>query len=158
MELDTYLLTWNPRRWHWEELEELARQTAAGGPVDLTWSSGNTKSIVSGDRVFLFRCGKDPRGILAAGWAASDCYEGPHWDETLADQGVTKNVIDVRFDRILNPESDEILALERPRAGQLSLVPWTNPNDILMPDDRRWYVPGGITASSGAAVAFRPWA
>ena len=49
----TYLLTWNPNNWPWDNLEDAVRVTAEGRPVDDRWSCGNTKRIRVGDRLFL---------------------------------------------------------------------------------------------------------
>src|SRR4051812_1432251 len=71
----TYLLTWNPNNWPWDDLEFVAGKTAEGRHVDDRWSCGNTKRIRAGDRLFLLRQGVEPRGIMAAGWATSMVYE-----------------------------------------------------------------------------------
>jgi 5-methylcytosine-specific restriction protein A len=123
----TYLLTWNPNSWRWENLEDEVRVTAQGRQVDDRWSCGNTKRIRVGDRLFLLRQGVEPRGIMAAGWATSATYEGPHWDSERRSRGDTTLFVDLRFDRILNPEYDEILPLEKLQAGPLGSVNWSTP-------------------------------
>lgn len=107
-----YLLTWNPNNWPWDNLEDQVRSTFSGRPVDDRWSCGNTKRLRIGDRLFLLRQGVEPRGIMAAGWATSSSYEGPHWDAERRNHGDTALHVDVRFDRILNPDYDEILPLD----------------------------------------------
>jgi hypothetical protein len=84
---DTYLLTWNPRNSPWDDRERMVGLTAEGRPVEDQWSCGNTKRIRPGDRLFLLRQGQEPRGVMAAGWATSVIYEGPHWDEARRDRG-----------------------------------------------------------------------
>lgn len=123
----TYLLTWNPNNWHWDNLEDEVRVTASGRPVDEQWSCGNTKRIRIGDRLFLLRQGVEPKGIMAAGWATSACYEGPHWDAERRSRGDTALRVDVRFDRILNPDYDDILPLEKLHGGPLGSVNWFTP-------------------------------
>ena len=59
----TFLLTWNPDIW----------DGAITSPMG--WSCGHTKRIVPGDRLFLMRQGREPRGICAAGWAVSAVIE-----------------------------------------------------------------------------------
>ena len=49
--MPTFLLTWNPARWHWSNLAEVSEQTAAGTPYCFRWSTGNTRRITQGDRV-----------------------------------------------------------------------------------------------------------
>lgn len=47
-----FLLTWNPRRWPWDELEDDLRDFQRDSYLD-GWSCGVTKDISEGDRVFL---------------------------------------------------------------------------------------------------------
>ncbi|GAC1475232.1 MAG: hypothetical protein NVSMB9_27250 [Isosphaeraceae bacterium] len=75
----TYLLTWNPKRHAWANLEAEVRATTEGRLVYRhRWSSGSTKRIRRGDRLFLLRQGVEPRGIMAAGWATSKPKLGGH--------------------------------------------------------------------------------
>ncbi len=142
--LATYLLTWNPNNWQWKNLEQQVRQTAEGRPIESRWSCGNTKRIIPGDRMFLLRQGKEPRGIMAAGWATSEPYEGPHWNEEKKKIGDTANFVMARFDRILNPEVDEILELSNLQIGPLKSVNWNTPAS-------------GIEIKEGAAALERLW-
>jgi hypothetical protein len=52
---------------------------------------------------------------------------GPHWDEQRKQHGETANHVKVRFDRILNPEVDEILPLSKLQIGPLASVNWSTP-------------------------------
>src|SRR4051794_39139010 len=66
--MGTFLLTWNPSHPKaWEDVKEAAAKAASGKPHRMRWSTGNTKSIKTGDRVFLLRQVVDPKGIVAAG-------------------------------------------------------------------------------------------
>lgn len=106
----TYLLTWNPNRWAWDTLPVDARRSAEGDVVKERWSSGNTKRIVPGDRLFLMRLGQEPRGIVASGWAISEPKPGPHWDVERAAMGDTALYVDAEFERVLDPDVDTPLA------------------------------------------------
>lgn len=97
----TYLLTWNPGKWQWTTLQSDIDKINIQGYFADGWSCGVTKKIIPGDRVFLIRLGKEPRGIVASGWAVSKVYEDNHWN----DNSKTALYIDVHFDTILN--SDE---------------------------------------------------
>lgn len=109
--MPTFLLAWNPRRWNeWEGgLVQLAGRTALGRPVDVQWSAGSTQRIEPGDRVFLLRTGEDPRGIVGAGRATSAVRKQPHWDPELRERGALSNVVDVRFERLLDPDAERPL-------------------------------------------------
>jgi 5-methylcytosine-specific restriction protein A len=123
--VSTFLLTWNPAKWTWTDLEEASQQTTAGNPYTEHWSCGNTKRIQRGDRVFLMRLGREPRGIMAAGWVISEKVEPlPHWDEERAQKGETALRVRVEFERILNPATDAPLPVGEVEAGPLASVNW----------------------------------
>jgi translation elongation factor EF-1beta len=49
------------------------------GRCSQRWSCGNTKSIQTGDRIFLLKVGTEPKGIIAAGFATSTPFYERHW-------------------------------------------------------------------------------
>lgn len=110
--MPTYLLTWNPRKWPWVDLEKDLEELQQNGILLGTWSSGNTKRILPGDRVFLLRQGVEPRGLVASGWALSSPYSERHWGDEgpLAREAL---YIDVEWDAlgavpiVLRPELNE---------------------------------------------------
>jgi hypothetical protein len=73
------------------------------------WSCGNTRKIGVGDRVFLLRQGVEPRGIVASGVVIEPPYEDLHWDPNASEPAL---YVDVEFDALLNPESDDVLPRE----------------------------------------------
>src|SRR6516164_1297357 len=124
----TYLLTWNPARWSWPDIKEASQQTASGKAYSTEWSTGNTRRIARGDRVFLLKQGQQPRGIVAAGWVTSDTVsEDPHFDPERAAKGHTSLRADVDFERILNPPIDKPLSVEEITTGPLAEVHWHTP-------------------------------
>ncbi|MFM7261797.1 MAG: HNH endonuclease [bacterium] len=127
--MNTYLLTWNPARWAWNVSDEIAL-LARSGFVDVRWSCGRTRRIERGDRVFLLRQGREPRGIMASGTTRGRAYEDRHWD---ARRRGTTMFVDVRFDALLNPDEGGVLALARLRSGALREVHWrTQSSGIAM--------------------------
>ncbi|MDB4298998.1 HNH endonuclease [Flavobacteriaceae bacterium] len=107
--MNTFLFAWNPNRWDWTDLEESIDQLETVGYVERRWSCGNSKSIKKGDRVFLIRLGKEPRGIMGSGYAKSSYYVAPHWDGT---EGKTTNYIDIEFDILINPNENSLFDKE----------------------------------------------
>lgn len=108
--VSTYLLTWNPRRWNWHDIEEVANRTRSGRAVHEGWSCGRTKRIVPSDRVFLLKQGQElPNGIVASGRATSRVRPVPHWDDRKV--GKRSLHIDVQWDTILNPEIETPLSV-----------------------------------------------
>lgn len=124
--MTTYLLTWNPARWSWDNLPEAARQTAQGEPFRQRWSCGNTKKIRRGDRLFLLKQGGLPRGIMAAGWSVSnEPYLAAHWNPERAAQGEEALRVDVEFECILVPGRQHLVPISRLQSGPLARVFWS---------------------------------
>ena len=122
--MSTYLLTWSPKRWQWKDLSQRIGEIKRKGFSVTDWSCGNNKSIVKGDRVFLLRQGEEPRGIVGAGWAESASYEEIHWREEKAQAGRTTMYVVVRWEKLLNPESESIFPREWLNKGLLTGVNW----------------------------------
>jgi 5-methylcytosine-specific restriction protein A len=86
--MNTYLFTWNPKQWTWEDLALRANDSASGKIVAERWSChANAKRIKKGDRAFLIRLGEEPKGIIASGWTTSDPQLGLHWNKEKAALG-----------------------------------------------------------------------
>jgi len=117
-----FLLTWNPKRWHWDEedYETTVAKTRCGELVPSDWSSGNTRRIAPGDRVFLLRQGTD-RGIIGVGHTTSGSKQTAHWDESR--QGEKSWCVNWQIE-ILLPTADRLPIAEL-LATDLG-VPWNN--------------------------------
>lgn len=87
----------------------LKKAIVRNGVAKYGWSCGNNKSIQPGARVFLVRVGKEPKGIVASGRATSRPYRDRHWE----DKRRRALYIDVEWDNVLDPESEEILTIGR---------------------------------------------
>lgn len=134
--MPTYLLTWNPKRWHWwgDNLEDDFKKD--GDVYFGRWSCGNSKSIRTDDRVFLLRQGKQSPGIVASGWADSEVYEGSHWDDKLKASGKTTLYVDIRLDTLLDAGSETILSRSSLNKGILGNMHWdTQQSGIRIPDE-----------------------
>jgi 5-methylcytosine-specific restriction enzyme A len=143
--MQTFLLTWNPQKWPWEDLQESIDEVARRGFSEFTWSCGNSKRIVKGDRVFLLRQGVEPRGIVASGRAVSASFEEIHWREEKARRGRTTRYVKVRWEVLLNPDSESVFPREWLNVPPLSDVNWnTQISGINIPDqvasvlEERW--------------------
>ncbi|MGL4553487.1 MAG: HNH endonuclease, partial [Gemmataceae bacterium] len=86
-----YLLTWNPDVW--------------GGEVTTTmeWSCGHTKRIVPGDRLFLMRQVREPRGVCASGWSVSHVIEDESGEST------TRRYVRMQVETFRDPATAPIL-------------------------------------------------
>jgi len=118
--MNTYLFLWNPKKWGWAELEQDIEQVNLTGRCSQRWSCGNTKSIQSGDRIFLLKVGTEPKGIIAAGFATSTPFYEKHWN------GQNKDTlyINLDFEVLLNAEKEPILTVETLNVGNLAKQNW----------------------------------
>ena len=108
----------------------------AGKEVVDRWSCGKSKRLQVGDRVFVIRLGEQPKGIFASGTVVRKPYEAEHWDEKKAAAGETCYFIRVRFDTLLDPDSDQILPRESLNVSPFSTMHWdTQMSGVSIPDD-----------------------
>lgn len=128
-----YLLAWNPKRWKWHELPELAEKVREGNLYIRRWSCGNSKSIKKGDRIFLIRLGETPKGIFASGEVVKEPFFDAHWEGIATRKQAL--FVEVQFDTLLDPEKDEILPLEVLQQHPFSEMNWcTQISGIRIPD------------------------
>ncbi len=125
--MKTYLLTWNPNRWPWNELPKEANKSAGGQTVSERWSCGVTKKIQVSDRVFLMMLGvgTEQSGLIASGWVTKKPYLSDHWDDEMAKGGKKSLYVDCEWERLLDPKIDKPLRLAILQSGGLSHVRWT---------------------------------
>lgn len=119
--MNTYLFVWNPNRWTWDNLDNDIEQVNLNGRCSIRWSCGNTKSIKSGDRVFLIKIGTQPKGIIGAGFATT----APYSDKHFLDKNKEAFYITADFETLLNPDTDPILTLDMLNTGKLAQQNWT---------------------------------
>ena len=105
-------MAWNPNRYKWDELNggfaDLKDRIKQVGRVYETWSTGVNISIKEGDRIFIIRLGDVKRGIVASGYAATDVFTHPHWEEERAKRGERSKHIYVRFDKKMHIEESPL--------------------------------------------------
>jgi 5-methylcytosine-specific restriction enzyme A len=141
----TYLLTWNPEKWPWDDIVFARQRCELEGYLDERWSCGRNRRIQSDDRVFLLRQGKEPRGLIASGKATSEVFEAPHWRGDDETRSPVARYIDVRFDILLDADQEPIFRREWLDAESLSGVHWnTQVSGIRIPEpiastlEREW--------------------
>jgi 5-methylcytosine-specific restriction enzyme A len=122
----TYLLSWNPERWDWTDLEECIQMIRKEGVFRRRWSFGTRRNAEIGSRVFLMRVGVPPRGIFASGWVVREPYPAEHWDKDRPHEQAI--FIQADFDVLLNPLENEILSLEILQNEVSSAQVWTPQN------------------------------
>jgi 5-methylcytosine-specific restriction protein A len=150
-----YLLTWNPAKWPWENLRECIALIQSQGYYDDWWGCGSTRRIQPGDRVFLMKLGREPRGIVASGRATSGVYQREHWGEVERVKGKRLFCVNVRFDALLDPEH-AIFPRARLKAGLFAKMHWepqgsgiSIPEDVAATLEEEWVE---FTNQSGSGV------
>ena len=118
---NTFLFTWNPNKWKWEDLPQAVYEANAEGRYLGRWSCGVTRDITPGDRAFLMRLGEPPKGIMGSGIVVSEPFEDIHWDTERAAKGDKVDRVEILFDVLsdLPIIPEEILA-----SGQLAEHNW----------------------------------
>lgn len=106
--VNTYLLTWNPENWIWDDLAELSLQVRSGVTVEKRWSCRSTQ-VKLGDRVFFIKQGSEPRGIFASGTCVEESFKDKHYSPEKQDKLIS--YIGVKFDTLIDPSSDPILSV-----------------------------------------------
>lgn len=117
--MPTYIVNWNPERFNWTDVSHFIAETAAGRMPEYGWSTGKRTSVREGDRIFMFRQGKE-RGLVGSGYASGDSYTAEHWDKSRDDEA---NYVEIRWDTLLEPE--QRLRVEKLIAEDVG-VPWDN--------------------------------
>ncbi len=113
---NTYLFLWNPKKWTWDTLEKDIEQVDKTGKCSQRWSCGRTKTIQTGDRIFLLKLGTEPKGIIAAGFATSTPFYEKHW----ADENRETLYITIDFEVLLNPVKEPILTVDKLNQNELT--------------------------------------
>ncbi len=131
--MQTFLLTWNPKKWTWSTLDTDYDRARKQGFLDSRWSCGRSKRIRSGDRIYLLRQGQEPRGIVASGFVTSD---EPFAADHFTDNGRSALYVDARFDVLLHPDHEAILARASLDSGALADIHWdTQVSGIIIAPD-----------------------
>jgi 5-methylcytosine-specific restriction enzyme A len=134
--MKTYLLAWNPKRWQWSNIAEMSDDVKDGKTVLDRWSSGISKKPQIGDRFFLIRLGEEPKGIFASGRIEKGTFEDLHWDEEKSSVGETTNYVEIKYDTLLNPDAEAILSRDLLIMPPLSEMHWdTQMSGVQIPDN-----------------------
>ena len=142
-----WLLTWNPKRWTWDELNgglsDLINRIKQVGKVYDTWSTGVNKSIKEGDRVFLIRLGDKQKGIIGSGYAVTGVFTAPHWEEHRAVKGEKSRHVYIKFDKMVEIQDSPLpmsvlkeIAPDYHWSSQASGV--SIPEDIALEMEKIW--------------------
>ncbi|AWH83905.1 hypothetical protein HYN59_01680 [Flavobacterium album] len=117
--MKSYLFAWNADKWKWRELEQdIADLKATGIFVD-SWSCASHKSIRTGDRAYLIKLGKEPRGIMGSGFVSSQPFIDDDW------KGRHSMRVLINFEILIDPYKSPILPMDVLDSGSLAAQHWT---------------------------------
>lgn len=108
--MKTFLLTWNPEKWPWDDLADSIARVHAGEEVADQWTMVR-KEAMQGDQVFLLKQGKEPRGIMGSGKVTGSTEIGPHYNRERAQKGDTRRYVPFVFETLVAP--DELLPIAK---------------------------------------------
>ena len=115
--MKAYLFGWNPLKFKWDNLDDIARLAQSGELKD-NWSVASHKTIEPGDRAYIVRLGLEPKGIFASGYISSAPY-------LALRKGRTYHRIEISLDVLLNPDKQPILTMDILKTGELAWQNWT---------------------------------
>jgi 5-methylcytosine-specific restriction protein A len=117
--MNTFLFAWNPDKWEWSDLEQDVKDLAETGIFVDAWSCASHKAVREGDRAYLIKLGKDPKGIMGSGYISSEPFMGENHS------GQPSMRILINFERLLDPYNDVILSLDILKSGSLAAQHWS---------------------------------
>lgn len=103
-----YLLTWNPENWNWPDYKDKVKVIKEGKTFIESWTSSSKQPKV-GDQVFLL---KNKVGIIGHGQVERASYDAPHYNAEKAQEGLTTNHIDVKFDWLMDEIENNYIPLD----------------------------------------------
>jgi MoxR-like ATPase len=133
----TYLLTWNPDKWEWANLPQVAKSLRKGVQLPKSdkgarWSVVN-HGIKPGDRVFMVRVGTEPKGIMGSGKAISSVYEAPHFS---GEEGKMAHFIDIAWDTLIDSNLEAPLSIATLNQNVSQDYKWTpQASGLIIPPD-----------------------
>lgn len=117
--MKTFLFAWNAEKWEWPELEQDVRELRETGLLIEHWSCASHKSVRPGDKAYLIKLGKEPKGIMGSGFISSEPFAG------LNRRGQPRMRVMINFEVLLNPDKEEILGLDVLKSGKLGKQHWS---------------------------------
>src|ERR1700749_247489 len=116
--MKAYLFGWNPVKWEWADIDNDIAKLKAEGKFEEAWSVASHKTIKPGDRAYVIRLGKEPKGLFASGYVSSAPY-------LAFRNGRQRYRINIELDVMLNPDKQPILTLDILKTGRLADQNWT---------------------------------
>ncbi|MHA3789014.1 hypothetical protein ACX0HA_12435 [Flavobacterium hauense] len=117
--MNAFLFAWNPDKWGWPDIGQDVKDLDDTGIFVDAWSCASHKAVREGDRAYLIKLGKDPKGIIGSGYISSEPFMGENH------RGQPRMRILINFERLLDPYNEEILSLDVLKSGSLAVQHWS---------------------------------
>ncbi|MEE8118181.1 MAG: hypothetical protein V3T39_01355, partial [Gammaproteobacteria bacterium] len=150
----TYLFSWDPNKWDWRNIKEQSDSVANGSPVSRPWNCGDARRIFVGDRVYLIRQSKEPRGIFATAEVTRGSYEATNIDVQDAVHGKNTLVVDIQFEMLVNAAKKVGISRTDLGKGAFSKFQWDIkksgekiPDNIAEALEKEWESKVGLTSA-----------
>ena len=128
----TFLLTWNPIKYPWDDIDNCIKEISTHGHFRRFWSCGRSKKPSPGDRFFVLRQKVEPLGIMASGQITSE----PYVDFSPYNESGWSRYVKIIYDVILNPNTEKIFPRKRLDEPDLSKAHWNaQGSGIQIPDE-----------------------
>lgn len=133
--MSTVLLTWNPDRFSWPDLYNNISEIDRKGYCQDTWNCRAHNQVMPGDRVFLMRQGKEPKGIVASGVVDSRAFLDEHWETARKKDWYVR----IKWNVLMDPKSEFVLSRSALNQGILKKMNWDSrfSGQIIAPDIAR---------------------
>jgi hypothetical protein len=153
--MTAFWMTWKPEGWPVERLRDLINRFQADPATTEPWRVQAHRQAKPGSRVYLFKQGRDPRGIFGVGEIAEE-------PRLIPDQSVNpaspQQFVPIRFLRLVDPTEEMLLPLDdlqdivMPSSINANASGTTLTDDLAEELDKRLGIP---TADTGSAPGTR---
>jgi hypothetical protein len=110
--MNSYLLSWNPDKWEWEQLTSDSEKVMSGGIVEMDWSVTKNNKPAIGDKFYLIKVGKQGRGIIACGTILTEPYDKAHYDSEKKSTSQPLKYVRIKFDLLVDGNNGNYLVTE----------------------------------------------
>jgi len=92
-----YLVLWNPDVYAFSDMDVKIKEIGDTGATAFSWRTGSRKNMAVGSRLYLFRTGGEPRGLVGVGRTTAPVAEAPHREPDRADKGETAPYVEASW-------------------------------------------------------------
>tara|TARA_R110001599_G_scaffold67867_4_gene191404 strand:+ start:32597 stop:33505 length:909 start_codon:yes stop_codon:yes gene_type:complete len=110
--MKSYLLSWNPDIWQWEQLASETEKVLSGEIVETEWSVTKSDKPSIGDKFYLTKVGSHGRGIFACGTIQTKPYEEAHYNSEKELSTSRLKYVRIKFDLLVDSNQGDYLVTE----------------------------------------------